>query len=242
MAPLERHPHLLATTSPRAVYESDIDDGFTLIHSTPLEPELTKKPTGLPKKLRFADSVGVRWIEDKKQFPEEHKAQIWYKKKDFNRFKESCRRIVDWVDSRSQFAFGPTMDESEDDFYFCSRGLERYTSEGNAKFVERTLSKATDMYVLRVTGARPNELAELMAIHSAPCVSEALERAEQDALAAQEYQRRGRGRKTTNHNNKQSNNSLLPKVRAIWDQREEFLGVVTRKPVDREPTRSMWFH
>lgn len=233
MAPLERR----FDDSPRAVFDIDGDDGFTFLHpSHPLQQEddNTKVSVKTPKKqLRFSDSVIVWWIEDKKAYPDERKGLIWYKKKDFNRFKESCRRIVEWVDSRHQFAFGP--DVEEDNSYFCSRGLERYTRDGNVRFLERTNARANDMYVLRLTGANPEEIAALMAVHSTPCVSEALDRARHDAQSARIYERESSsGRRVLSS---KALPNMLPEVRAIWDQRDEILSTKGLKSMDRQPIR-----
>lgn len=215
MAPLQRF-HLL---SQHLFDDSETDEGFTIVQvpTVPLQLPLAVKPA-LSKVVHFSDSMDVCMIENKTNFSEEVKSQIWYKKKEFNCFKDSCRRIVDWISNRShhRHSFGP-FDEDEEDVHYCTRGLERYSREGTTRYLERMNAKWNDLYVLRLTGATPTEVAELMALHSEPCVAEAQERARDDARAVSRYQMERRKQEL-----KDTMPNLMPRVRMIRDQRDEY--------------------
>jgi hypothetical protein len=178
MAPLDRlhmasQPIFLCDSATPSL-DSEEEEGFVQVRSK-------------ARNVTFSHSVKVYHVENKKQYPEEHKSQIWYKKKDFTRFRDSCRRIVEWVSaSRSIFSFVPDSDEDEQS-HFCSRGLERYSQEGSMRYAERLNSMRNDLYLLSRTGARPEEISELMGMHSAICGAEARERAREDSQAAKRH-------------------------------------------------------
>lgn len=201
------------------IFECDSDEGF-------VEVSVSKQQQ--PLKVRFAESASVKWVDSKKNYPADVKAQLWYKRKDYNRFRDSCRRIIEWISSRDLLiSLGPDTDEEE---HFCARGLERYTQDGSMRYAERFHSMKNDLYVLCMTGARPNEIAELMQMHSADSVMEARERARQDAYAAKRYQKEPSTRMS----------SLMPKVRPIKDQlHDDLTNTKGRRGVDQQPFRPL---
>ena len=234
MAPLDRYA-LAGSVAP--VYESDSDlQGFVNVEQTPLRRPKTKSAT--PKKtVTFAKSAFVREIDSLKEYPEAVKSQIWLKRKDYNKFKESCRRIIEWVSSREQYSFGPDSQDEEDKL-FCSRGLERYTADGAAKFMERSRAMRSDLYVLHITGASPDEIADMMCVHSAICVAEALDRAHQDGRVAKRYQREH----TVSHATTSLLPNMLPKVRTLLDHEDATPQTIkASRMINRQPFRQVRF-
>lgn len=180
--------------------DHDNDHGLETKLTLALQLSTTKKT------VSFSMSNDVCIIENKTSLSEQEKEQIWYDKKDYARFKDSCRRIIEWISHRNhphqhhqqqlQQQVGSSGrawedqdgNEDEGETKYCLRGLEKYTREGTDKYIQRNNSRANDLYILRMTGANSDEIATIMRQHSLLCVAEAQERARQDALAASRYQ------------------------------------------------------
>ena len=246
MAPLQRFHQLWSINLFDDVYaETDEDFVDLQVATVPLQDHYpSQQPqhsldtkhslpssTTTKKSVSFSLSNDICIIDSKQALSEEEKANIWYDKKDFHRFKDSCRRIIEWVSSsQNQFSFfGPwdsNQEDDEDTTKYCMRGLERHTRDGNAKYIQRITARGNDLYILRMTGANSEEVATIMVQHSLACVAEAHERARQDALAAWRYQHEPSlelvpTSTTTNFQPKLGPDtwaSLLPTIRTIRDQ------------------------
>ena len=191
----------------QTVYEYDVDEGFVQLQP-PRHPTQGRKDH--PRKVRFAECVLIQEVENQTGYSETAKSRIWYNKKDYRQFKDSCRRVVEWISAKDPFSVG-MIDQEEEHSYFCARGLERYTTDGSKRYAKRFNSMKNDMLILRHTGARPSEVADLMSIHSAVCVAEALDLAREDAKAARRYQRK----RTT-----KASSSAVSRFRHIDDQND----------------------
>ena len=149
MAPLQRFQIWPLNLLDSEDVFSETDDGFVDVQvaTAPLQEhyqnsQADTKPNAAPstssstssktkkKSVSFSLSNDVCIIENKKLLPEEEKANIWYEKKDFYRFKDSCRRIIEWTTSRhhslnycSLNPWGHDDLNDEEETKFCMRGL-----------------------------------------------------------------------------------------------------------------------
>ena len=160
MAPLQRIE--LWSTLPNLFDEvySETDEGFVDLQVTTIplhddhydaHADTTKhtttsaaRSTTSKKTVSFAMSHDVCIIDNKTCLSAEEKAQIWYDKKDYHRFKDSCRRIIEWISHRhyhygSFFANQDGNDNTEEETKYCIRGLERHTREGTDKHIHEII-------------------------------------------------------------------------------------------------------
>lgn len=139
-------------------------------------------------------------------------------------FRESCRRILEATSntptSKTSFLSACANDEEN-----CTRGLEKYCREGTLRYMQRSTSMMNDFFLFQNSGASPEQIAKIVAEHTAVSKLEALERARTDEREAIYYQM-----KTVDLTTDVAVlSSLLPKVRNLLKQEQNSATEQTRR-------------
>jgi hypothetical protein len=165
------------------------------------------------KKVQFCGTVTIVRIISKKSLPSNIKATMWYHKRDYARFRDSCRELQERALARSHHYPSTTATSEFDDEENCSRGLEKFSRNGTYQYMERYKRMMNDFYLVRITGGSPDEISRLLTAHSNVCRQEALERARKDERDALLYQM-----KTLSSSDTVLISNLLPKARDLLDR------------------------
>ena len=131
--------------------------------------------------VRFA-STEVVWIENRAVYTNEHKEELWYTRNDFYRFKDGCKKIMEWLSNRR--CFDPTFEPDIDDATHCTRGLEKWTKDGSARYLDRRNHLIGEIYNSTAKGISPNQLAVLARSLTDQSKTEAEERGLKDEKVA----------------------------------------------------------
>jgi hypothetical protein len=185
------------------------------------------------------ESPQIKPIRHRNDYSRDEKLSIWYTRKDYKKFRKSCKESIQRIDfyfANNRFHSWEEEADTQSTGSFCARGLERYTRDGSIRYLERRTDMMTEMMFLGHSQYHSTDLATLVSAHSAPCVAEARARGRQDERSALRY---------SIHNNKNNlnldnttaappNNKRpllvrMPRLRPLMDRREKSFGFVSRR-------------
>jgi hypothetical protein len=169
------------------------------------------QPSSQNKKVHFCGTVAIVRIQSKKTMPSSIKSTLWYHKKDYARFRESCREFHQQPSVRK---YDSSSSNDYDEEEYCSRGLEKFSRNGTLQYTERHTRMMNDFYLVRITGGSEDEIARLLIAHSNVCKQEALERARKDERDALLYHMKS----VRSNNDALLISNLLPKARNLLDR------------------------
>jgi hypothetical protein len=192
---------------------------------------------GRQKTVIFSqESPQIQPILHRNDYSPDEKLSIWYTRKDYKNFRQSCKESIQRIDfefANNRFHY-LEEDDTNNTGSFCARGLERYTRDGSNQYLERRTDMMTEMMFLGHSQYHTTDLATLVSAHSAPCVAEARARGRQDERLALRYN-------IHNNSNLNLNNTAaalpskrpllvrMPKLRPLMDRREKSFGFVSRR-------------
>ena len=205
MAPLERFFSARSSLDDKIKFgsEDDVLDAADLW--------VDSQPSSQSKKVQFCSTVAIVRIQSKKTLPSSIKSTLWYHKKDYTRFRESCREFHQRPSVRP--CHSPSSNDHDEDEY-CSRGLEKFSRNGTLQYTERYTRMLNDFYLVRITGGSEDEIARLLVAHSNVCKQEALERARKDERDALLYHMKS----VRSSTDSLLISNLLPKARNLLDR------------------------